>query len=403
MAKPESNDFGESGLPVVMFVATTPFAVNAFLANHIAVLSEHYRIILCTNLDAYSLLPSLISRVAVRHIPFSRKISLGTDLKSVLQLVAAIHQVRPIVVHSITPKAGLLAMLAGLITGVSKRWHTFTGQVWATKKGFARSFLKSVDRLIVLLASQVFADSASQCRLLRDEGVVRDGQIGILGPGSIAGVDLNRFCPDAIDREQLRRQMGTDVNSCVFLFVGRLSKDKGVFDLVGAFMELATALRDIELWVVGPDEEGLLLSLQEAAVSCGAPIRWLGATTTPEHFMAAADILLLPSYREGFGSVIIEGAACAIPAIAYRIDGVIDAVADGSSGLLVEVGQPTAFASAMKLLVLDRALRLRLGHKAHERAVRDFSSENVTKAWLDFYRSQITFVDQSEYATRRCK
>ena len=401
MAKPESNDLGGSGLQVVMFVATTPFAVNAFLSNHIAVLSEDYRIILCTNLEAYSLLPSLISRVEVRHIPFSRKISFGADLKSLLQLTAVIYQVRPIVIHSITPKAGLLAMLAGLITGVSKRWHTFTGQVWATKKGFARSFLKSMDRLIVLLATQVFADSASQCRLLRDEGVVRDGQIGMLGAGSIAGVDLARFCPDAVNRARLRKQMGTDANSCVFLFVGRLSSDKGVFDLVQAFVELSTALRDIELWVVGPDEEGLLHSLQEAAVSCDAPVRWLGATRTPEHFMAAADILLLPSYREGFGSVIIEGAACGIPAIAYRIDGVIDAVADGSSGLLVDVGQPTAFASAMKLLVLDRALRLRLGHQAQERAVRDFSSDRVSKAWLEFYRSQITCVDQFETVTPR--
>jgi len=117
--------------------------------------------------------------------------------------------------------------------------------------------------------------------------------------------------------------------------------------------------------------------------------------------MAAADILLLPSYWKGFGSVIIEGAACGVPAIVYRIDGVIDAVVDGSSGLLVDVGQPTAFASAMKLLVLDRSLRLRLGHKAQERTVRDFSSERVSKAWLEFYRSQITCVDPFEIVTPR--
>lgn len=372
-----------------MFVATTPFVVNAFLANHIAVLSKHYLIVLCTNLDAYELLPSLSNWVEVRHIPFARKISLRTDLKTLLQLTAVVRQVRPAAIHSITPKAGLLAMTAGFIVGVSNRWHTFTGQVWATRTGLARHLLKALDRLIALLASHVFADSASQCRLLRDEGVVRDGEIGMLGSGSIAGVDLKRFHPDTGSYEQMRKQIGADADTCVFLYVGRLTRDKGVFDLIHAFQELATAVRNIELWVVGPDEEGLLQALQESAVECDAPIRWLGATSAPEHFMAAANVLLLPSYREGFGSVIIEGAACGIPAIAYRIDGVIDSVVDNKSGLLVEIGQPTAFASAMKSLALHKELRLRLGNQAQERAVRDFSSQRVTEAWLHFYRSQL--------------
>jgi glycosyltransferase involved in cell wall biosynthesis len=139
----------------------------------------------------------------------------------------------------------------------------------------------------------------------------------------------------------------------------------------------------------------LLQTLQKLAEGCDAPIRWLGATPTPEQFMVAADILLLPSYREGFGSVIIEGAACGIPAIAYRIDGVIDAIVDGSSGLLVEVGQPEAFAAAMKRLALDKELRLLLGKQAQDRAVRDFSSEKVTDAWLGFYRSHLNQQDEA--------
>ena len=287
-----------------MFVVTTPFAVNAFLANHIAVLSESYRIILCTNLDAYKLLPSLMKKVEVRHIPFARKISLGADLKNLLKLIELVHQVRPAVIHSITPKAGMLAMLAGLVAGVPNRWHTFTGQVWANRHGFARSALKTLDRLIVLLTSKVFADSASQCRLLCDEWVVRDGQISMLGSGSIAGVDLNRFCPDATHQERLRKQFGTGAGTCVFLFVGRRAKDEGVFDLVQAFRQVAKTMFSIELWIVSPDDEGLLQALEESAEGCGAPIRWHGATPATEQFMESANILLLPSYREGFGPVI---------------------------------------------------------------------------------------------------
>lgn len=373
----------------VVFVATTPFAVNAFLANHITALSKHYRVILCTNLDLYELSPALFQHADVYNIPFARKISIGIDLKTLFQLAAVIRKVDPAVIHSITPKAGLLAMLAGVFAGVPNRWHTFTGQLWANRKGLARRLLWVLDRFIALLASRVFADSASQCRLLSDEGVVRPGEICVLGFGSIAGVDLKRFHPDIACRKQLRLQIGTNDDTCVFLFVGRLTKDKGVFDMIQAFRRLALTSQSTELWVVGPDEDNLLSSLREASADCRAPIRWFGATPTPEHFMVAADVLLLPSYREGFGSVIIECAACGVPSIAYRIDGVIDAVEEGESGLLVEVGERMAFASAMQRLLFDKALRLRLGRQAQERVIRDFGCEMITKAWLDFYRSQL--------------
>ena len=389
MVKTEGKKTSRANLPTVMFVVSTPFAVNAFLANHIASLSKIAKVILCTNVDAYKLAPSMLNSAEVHHIPFSRQVSFGTDLKSLLMLNALVRQAKPTVIHSITPKAGLLAMLAGLLGRVPNRWHTFTGQVWTTRLGVSRSILMATDRLIVMLASKVFADSVSQCRLLRDVGIVQDGQIGMLGNGSIAGVDIKRFCSDGPNRKRLRQRIGTDGNACVFLFVGRLTKDKGMFDLIQSFLRLSETVRDIELWVVGPDEENLLQTLQEAAEGCGAPIRWLGVTSAPEQFMMAADVLLLPSYREGFGSVIIEGAACGLPAIAYRIDGVIDAIVDGSSGLLVEVGQPRAFAAAMMRMALDKELRLLLGKKARDRAVRYFNSERVTDAWLGLYRRHL--------------
>ncbi len=376
-------------MPTIMFVATTPFAVNSFLANHIAALSQSWRVILCTNLDAYELMPSLLNTIVVHHIPFARKISIGLDLKSLLQLATLVRQLKPIAIHSITPKAGLLAMLAGSIAGVPNRLHTFTGQVWITKQGCVRRALKVFDRLIALQATHIFADSASQCRLLRDEGVVRHGQIRMLGPGSIAGVDLKRFCTDIINREQIRERVGTNEYACVFLFVGRLTKDKGVFDLIKAFRELTAVERNVELWMVGPDEEGLSLELRKSAEGCGAPIRWLGATSTPEHFMAAADVLVLPSYREGFGSAIIEAAACGIPTIAYRIDGVIDAVIDEITGCLLPKGDVMAFAQAMQRLACDQKALRNLSQAAQKRAIEHFSSSSVTAAWLAFYKSEL--------------
>ena len=176
---------------------------------------------------------------------------------------------------------------------------------------------------------------------------------------------------------------------CVYLFIGRLTRDKGVFDLVEAFRQVAIDVSEVELWVVGPDEDGLLPSLKLAASDCDAPIRWFGPTLRSDEFMAAADVLLLPSYREGFGSVVIEGAACELPTIAYRVDGVIDAVEEGFSGILTDVGDVAAFAAAMKSIAVNKDLRLRLGRQGRGRVEQYFSSEKVTEAWLDWYRKAL--------------
>lgn len=373
----------------LVFVATTPFAVNAFLRTHLLALAETYEVTLCVNTTAYPLLDDVARVVRVRHVDITRRIALWQDLRALFQLLRCFREIRPATVHSLTPKAGLLAMLAGWLARVPWRFHTFTGQVWANKTGVGRLLLKSIDRLIALCARRVFADSASQCRFLENEGVVRPGGVTVLGYGSVAGVDLARFRPDPVARAALRAETGVADAVPVFLFVGRLVRDKGVFDLVDAFAALSARHQRWELWMVGPDEEGLQAALQAEGERLGARIRWFGPTPVPERYMAATDVFVLPSYREGFGSVIIEAAACGIPTIAYRIDGVIDAIVDGRTGCLVAKGDAGGLAVAMEHLGGDQEEREELGKAARERAVDDFSSATVCAVWLGFYRSML--------------
>ena len=375
--------------PTVLFVATTPFAVNAFLRLHMLKLADLFHVVLCVNRHLYPLSPDILSCVEVHHVPFVRKVAPLDDLKSGLQLLALIRRVRPTVIHSITPKAGLLAMVVGYLASVPHRWHTFTGQVWATKHGPVRLILKNLDRLIVFFATQIFADSVSQTRFLSAEGVIQIEQIMVLGAGSIAGVDTHRYQPNRSSGRTLRYSLGTPTDSFVFLFVGRLVRDKGVLDLVKAFNTLSFARPDMELWFVGPDEEGLSSALHARGDATNGRIHYLGATLTPEIFMSAADVLVLPSYREGFGSVIIEAAACGIPSIAYAVVGVVDAVNDGMTGLLVKAGHVEALSGAMERLATDRELLHRLGAQARDRVVRLFTSDEITNAWIKYYRSQV--------------
>lgn len=373
----------------VWFVVTTPFAVNAFLRMHLLAMTKHYDVVLCTNKNAYPLSEDLVNNLEIVDIRIERKISLWSDFMVLIRLWRLLNERSPDVVHSITPKAGLLAMLTARMAGIQRRYHTFTGQVWANKVGLIRASLKIIDRMIVRFASDVFVDSESQRQMLYRENLVEPGGIEMLGSGSIAGVDLQRFSPDPVVRDNKRKEVGSSFDVCVFLFLGRLTRDKGIFDLVEAFRQVAIDVSDVELWVVGPDEEGLLPSLKLAASDCDTQIRWLGPTLRPYEFMAAADVLLLPSYREGFGSVIIEGAACGLPAIAYRVDGVIDAVKEEYSGILTDVGDVAVFGAAMKSIAVNKDLRLLLGSQARKRVEQHFRSERVTEAWLDWYRKAL--------------
>lgn len=371
----------------LIFVATSPFAANAFLRTHLLALAVTHDVTLCVNTTAYPLTDDIALAVQIRHIDIARKIAPLQDLRALMQLMHCFREIKPKIVHSITPKAGLLAMLACCIAGVSLRVHTFTGQVWVNKIGFGRFVFKCVDRLIALCANRVFADSVSQCRFLEDEGVVLRGSVNVLGQGSVAGVELARFHPNSVARDSMRAEAGLTDKVPVFLFVGRLVREKGVFDLVEAFAELNLRHGHWELWMVGPDEEDLQSTLRAESERLGARIRWFDSTPTPELYMVAADVFVLPSYREGFGSVIIEAAACGIPTIAYRIDGVIDAVVEDCTGCLVPKGDITAFTQTMERLGTDTETLSELGKAARVRAVDCFSSLIITDAWLAFYRS----------------
>jgi len=196
-------------------------------------------------------------------------------------------------------------------------------------------------------------------------------------------VDTDRFRPDAAARQGIRKELGIEADDMVFLFLGRLNRDKGVLDLARAFARLPDGAREARLLFVGPDEAGM--QAEVAGLVEPGRIHFIAYTDVPERYMAAADVFCLPSYREGFGSVIIEAAACGIPAIGSRIYGVSDAIAEGKSGLLFSPGKVDELAACMLLLLQNDGLRTQMGDYAKERARLDFPSARVTQAWLEYY------------------
>ena len=240
--------------------------------------------------------------------------------------------------------------------------------------------LKQIDSLISFLSTQILVDSNSQRDFLIKHKVIRSKNSLVIGKGSISGVNTGRFKRNIKRRNELRAELEISNTSIVLLFIGRLKIDKGINELRDAFINLKGKGLDISLWLVGPDEEDLGKDLEKIKGVSVIPY-----TNRPEDYMTAADILCLPSYREGFGNVIIEAASCGVPSIASNIYGITDAIVNDETGILIEPKSTLALENAIKDLINNPDKLLSMGVKAQERTLKEFSQEKMTKKQIALY------------------
>ena len=368
----------------ICFVTTSPLIVNFFLRPHLLSLVKQFDVTLAVAQPGeVPLLP--LPGIRVEGLCIRRTVAPLSDIVSLLKLVRLFRRHRFDLVHSVGPKAGLLAAVAGRMAGVPFRLHTFTGQVWANLHGFSRKLFRGIDRMTALFATNLLADSASQRQFLINEKTVPAKKIAVLASGSVNGVNLGRFKPNPRARTSLRTALHIDESDRVILFLGRMKRDKGVLDLADIIDSVVSEEPKTFFLFVGPDEGYLRKEIQKRALKSTKRISFLEYTQTPEDYLAASDILCLPSYREGFGSVIIESAACGIPTVASRIYGITDAVVDNVTGLLFEPRDIKDLESKLLLLVQSPNLCQQLGKAAQERAVSEFSEHILINALGDLY------------------
>lgn len=364
----------------ICLVTTTPFIANAFLKPHLMALAPRYEVTLATNLrDGYALDPAIAERVRVVHVPLARRIAPLRDVAALAVLRRLFEKGGFRIMHSVAPKAGLLAIMAAFSAGVPVRVHTFQGEVWASRRGPLRALLKATDSIVGHFATHALVVSRGEQAFLEGEGVLPPKRSTVLGAGSIAGVDAARFRPDPQARAAIRGELGIGAADLVVMYVGRITRDKGVPDLVRAFAGLERRIPSARLVLVGPDEDGL-----KARFGRGATL-FVGLTPTPERYLAAADLVCLPSHREGFGVALIEAGACGVPVLASRLYGTQDAVVEGVTGLFHEAGNVADLERQLAALATDAALRSRMGQAGRERATSQFSQQAAVAALLDYY------------------
>jgi glycosyltransferase involved in cell wall biosynthesis len=369
----------------ICIVSAIPMSLNVFMKPHIDMLAEHYDVSLIANGRVEEFAVSEASGVRIMPVAIARDIKPLKDIGALFALIKIFKAERFDAVHSITPKAGLLSMLAAKLTAVPVRMHVFTGQVWATKRGWMREGLKALDKLIAACATSLLTDSPSQKEFLVNEKIVRPEKILVLENGSVAGVDVLRFKPNAAARQRIRVDLNISDSAVVCLYLGRLNQDKGVQDLAQAFAQIANQTPEAHLLVVGPDEANMADGIAHILSNCSSQYHRVGFTNKPEDYMAAADIFCLPSYREGFGSVLIEAAAVGVPALASNIYGITDAVDNGKTGILHEPKNIEQIAQGLLRLIQNNELRQEMSYQAKERAYQMFDTKVLVAAMQRHY------------------
>ncbi len=370
------------------FMAASPMSILVFLTPHMKVLNRKFQIRAIANAEGQNFLADDSSNVSVGSVDLVRDIDPIKDIKAVWQIYFQLRLDRPWCLHTLTPKAGLVGMFSAWIARVPIRVHTFTGQVWVTRTGLMRQLLKLADKCTALMATHVLVDSPSQRDFLIAEGVIKASKSKVLASGSICGVNTKRFCSNLQVRNNIRLELDAADDALVCLYLGRLNRDKGVLDLAAAFSIVAALHTKAELWVVGPDEADFFAKMMSLLNGLENRVKRVGYTKTPEQYMQAADLFCLPSYREGFGSSVIEAAACGVPALTSRIYGLTDAVQEGHTGWMHKAGDIQDLAQVWDTaLSSTHELRLR-GEAAQRNAAQMFSEQVVTDAMLEFYEDR---------------
>ena len=370
--------------PKIIRACTVPMSV-IFVTGMLSELKKKYEVVLLSSpgheLDVAE------EKFGVRgiRVPMERHISFGRDFISLCRLVYVFVREKPAMVHSMTPKAGLLCMMAAWLARVPVRVHTFTGLVFPTATGLKRKILMLTDSLTCTCATHVIPEGEGVKNDLLKNGITKK-PMKVLGYGNVRGIDMVRFDrrPEVMSLAQAIRK--TDVFT--FVFVGRIVKDKGINELCQA-MEMLSGIAPVRLLLVGPYEDDLdpISQHSKDIIENNSSIVYLGSKYGDKMLAcyAAADCFVFPSYREGFPNTVIEAGAMGLPSIVTDINGSREIVVQGENGVIVPPKDADALYQAMLDMIRYKAVRERMAGNARKMIASRFEQSFVRKCLLDYY------------------
>jgi glycosyltransferase involved in cell wall biosynthesis len=377
-------------------ITTVPMSLHYLLRGQLAFMQANGFEVLAVSADGNERQAILDDGIDHTIIPFTRKITPLQDIRCLFMLIVLFRKVRPDIVHTHTPKAGLLGMLAAWICRVPVRMHTVAGLPVMEAKGVKRWVLIMTERITCYCASRVYPNSLRLLHYMKEQLTISNCQLTIIGKGSSNGIDTTHYSLTDSLREQgkaIRQQYSIPDNALVFGFVGRIVRDKGIGELIEAFRKIREVRADSYLLLVGPLEQDLdPLSKEDLDfLQSGDQVIMAGFKNDVRPWLVAMDVFVFPSYREGFPNVVMQAACLAIPCIVSDINGCNEILQQEETGLLVPPKNSDALFAAMNRLADDEVLRNTFAVKAREFVVEHFDQQYVWGEMLGEYRAGCGF------------
>lgn len=367
-------------------ITTVPISLDKLLGDQLRFMNQYFEV------TAISADEKELKRVAEKygvkhfHVEMTRKITPLKDLAAIWKLYRFLRKEKPEMIHTHTPKAGLVGLMAGYLAQVPVRMHTVAGLPLLETAGIKRKVLNRVEWFTCRLATQVYPNSFGLKDIIIKEKISGPKKLKVIGNGSSNGININYFDDSKIsesEKQQLRSKLGISERDFVFIFVGRLVKDKGINELVAAFKNLNLNLNlNLKLMLVGPFEEDLDPLLPETVeeIKTNANIFCVGFQQDVRPYFAVSDALVFPSYREGFPNVVLQAGAMGLPSIVTDINGCNEIVEDQKNGLIIPPKDEKALEKSMLKMVSDHKLYQMLQINARENIISKYSQAEVWQA-----------------------
>ncbi|HET8860577.1 glycosyltransferase family 4 protein [Marivirga sp.] len=375
----------------ILRITTVPISLNILLKGQLKFMGENGYDVITASADGPEV-KEICQRESVQHfaIDFTRTLSPFKDLRALWQLIRLIQKEKPNIVHTHTPKAGLLGMMAAKFAGVKLRMHTVAGMPLMEATGNTKRILRLTEKLTYFCAHKVYPNSDRLQDYMQKEFSAFQDKFKIIGEGSSNGIDTKHFSKQSVDEsaiQNLRSEHKISSHAAVFVFVGRIVEDKGIHELVEAFLGLE---EKAYLLLVGAfeDEREPVKAQIKQSIANHTRIIHVGFQKDIRPFLAASDIFVFPSYREGFPNVVLQAAAMELPCIVSDINGSNEIITHNENGLIVPVKNTEELKLAMEQLLINIEKRKNLASNSRVSILDKYDQHKVWRAILEEYQKR---------------
>lgn len=380
----------------IIRITTVPMSLGSLLKGQLNFMSDYFKIIGVSSIgnndgDHKGLEEvSEAEGIEVIGVNMTRKITPIQDLKSVYAMYKVFKKEKPEIVHSHTPKAGTVSMLAAKLAGVPNRLHTIAGLPLLVAKGPKRKLLNFVEKFTYSCATKIYPNSYGLKDIIIEENFTNPSKLKVIGKGSSNGIDTSFFDPSLYSEQksnELRNELNIALEDVVFVFVGRIVRDKGINELIKAFKKLSKEYSKAKLLLVGSYERDLdpILPETELEINSNSNIISVGWQNDVRPYFALSDVLVFPSYREGFPNVVMQSGAMGLPSIVTNINGCNEIVKDGENGFIIEVESSIQLHDKMKEFIINDSLLQSMSVTARSTIKESYEREFVWQALLEEY------------------